>query len=101
MVMPQDMTAVINFRLRDGDTVESVMAHCREAVQDKGVEMRFLQANDPLRHRKARRLRLSQGRREHAALLPGRRVHPVDDRGATDAHRYEEICDTCLRCSRL
>ena len=19
--------------------------------------------------------------------------------GATDAHRYEEICDTCLRCS--
>lgn len=30
--MPQDMTAVINFRLADGDTVESVMAHCREAV---------------------------------------------------------------------
>ena len=24
-VMPQDMTAVINFRLADGDTVESVM----------------------------------------------------------------------------
>lgn len=45
--MPQDMQAVINFRLADGDTAESVMAHCREAVQDPTVEMRYLQANDP------------------------------------------------------
>ena len=46
-VMPQDMQAVINFRLADGDTAESVMAHCREAVQDPTVEIRYLQANDP------------------------------------------------------
>ena len=45
--MPQDMQAVINFRLADGDTVESVMEHCRAAVQDPSVELRYQQANDP------------------------------------------------------
>ena len=45
--MPQDMQAVINFRLADGDTVESVMEHCRAAVQDPTVELRYQQANDP------------------------------------------------------
>lgn len=98
-VMPQDMTAVINFRLADGDTVESVMAHCREAVQDKGVEMRFLQANDPSaiarRDGYGYRTVVESFQRYYpeAVFIPSMTV------GATDAHRYEEICDTCLRCS--
>lgn len=98
-VMPQDMTAVINFRLADGDTVESVMAHCREAVQDKGVEMRFLQANDPSAIAKrdgyGYRTVVESFQRYYpeAVFIPSMAV------GATDAHRYEEICDTCLRCS--
>ena len=98
-VMPQDMTAVINFRLADGDTVESVMAHCREAVQDKGVEMRFLQANDPSaiarRDGYGYRTVVESFQRYYpeAVFIPSMAV------GATDAHRYEEICDTCLRCS--
>ena len=98
-VMPQDMTAVINFRIADGDTVESVMAHCREAVQDKGVEMRFLQANDPSaiarRDGYGYRTVVESFQRYYpeAVFIPSMAV------GATDAHRYEEICDTCLRCS--
>ena len=98
-VMPQDMTAVINFRIVDGDTVESVMAHCREAVQDKGVEMRFLQANDPSAIAKrdgyGYRTVVESFQRYYpeAVFIPSMTV------GATDAHRYEEICDTCLRCS--
>ena len=98
-VMPQDMTAVINFRLADGDTVESVMAHCREAVQDKGVEMRFLQANDP----SAIARRDGYGYRKVVESMqryfPDVVFIPSMTAGATDAHRYEEICDTCLRCS--
>ena len=98
-VMPQDMTAVINFRLADGDTVKSVMAHCREAVQDKGVEMRFLQANDP----SAIARRDGYGYRKVVESMqryfPDVVFIPSMTAGATDAHRYEEICDTCLRCS--
>ena len=92
-VMPQDMTAVINFRLADGDTVESVMAHCREAVQDKGVEMRFLQANDRDGYGYRTVVESFQRYYPEAVFIPSMAV------GATDAHRYEEICDTCLRCS--
>lgn len=78
---------------------ESVMAHCREAVQDKGVEMRFLQANDPSAIAKrdgyGYRTVVESFQRYYpeAVFIPSMTV------GATDAHRYEEICDTCLRCS--
>lgn len=98
-VMPQDMQAVINFRLADGDTAESVMAHCREAVQDPTVEMRYLQANDP----SATARRDGYGYRTVVKSMeryyPGVVFLPSMTVGATDAHHYEQICDTCLRCS--
>lgn len=98
-VMPQDMQAVINFRLADGDTVEGVMAHCREAVQDPTVEMCYLQANDP----SATARRDGYGYRKVVKSMeryyPGVTFLPSMTMGATDAHHYEQICDTCLRCS--
>ena len=98
-VMPQDMQAVINFRLADGDTVESVMAHCRAAVQDKTVEMHYQQANDP----SATARRDVGGYRTVIASMqryfPDVLFVPSMTVGATDAHQYEQICDTCLRCS--
>ena len=98
-VMPQDMQAVINFRLADGDTAESVMAHCREAVQDPTVELRYLQANDP----SATARRDGYGYRTVVESMeryyPGVVFLPSMTVGATDAHHYEQICDTCLRCS--
>ena len=98
-VMPQDMQAVINFRLADGDTVESVMAHCRAAVQDPTVELRYQQANDPSatarRDGYGYRMVVDSMRRYYpdVVFVPSMTV------GATDAHQYEQICDTCLRCS--
>ena len=98
-VMPQDMQAVINFRLADGDTVESVMAHCRAAVQDPTVELRYQQANDPSatarRDGYGYRTVVDSMRRYYpdVVFVPSMTV------GATDAHQYEQICDTCLRCS--
>ena len=98
-VMPQDMQAVINFRLADGDTAESVMAHCREAVQDPTVEMCYLQANDP----SATARRDGYGYRKVVKSMeryyPGVVFLPSMTVGATDAHHYEQICDICLRCS--
>ena len=98
-VMPQDMQAVINFRLADGDTVESVMAHCRAAVQDPTVELRYQQANDP----SATARRDGYGYRTVVDSMqryyPDVVFVPSMTVGATDAHQYEQICDTCLRCS--
>mgnify|MGYP005838220379 CR=1 FL=1 len=98
-VMPQDMQAVINFRLADGDTVESVMEHCRAAVQDPTVELRYQQANDP----SATARRDGYGYRTVVDSMqryyPDVVFVPSMTVGATDAHQYEQICDTCLRCS--
>ena len=98
-VMPQDMQAVINFRLAEGDTTESVMAHCRAAVADEGVSMRYIQANNP----SATARRDGYG---YAAVVGSMQRYypevvfiPSMTVGATDAHHYEQICDTCLRCS--
>ena len=97
--MPQDMQAVINLRLADGDTVENVMAHCRAAVQDPTVELRYQQANDPSatarRDGYGYRTVVDSMRRYYpdVVFVPSMTV------GATDAHQYEQICDTCLRCS--
>ena len=98
-VMPQDMQAVINFRIASGDTAESVMVHCRAAVQDPGVSLRFLQANDP----SATARRDGYGYRALVETMgryfPEVVFVPAMTAGATDACRYEQICDTCLRCS--
>ncbi len=98
--MPQDMTAVINFRL---PTETRSRASWPTAVRraGQGVEMRFLQANDP----SAIAQRDGYGYRTVVESMqryyPDVVFIPSMTAGATDAHRYEEICDTCLRCSPL
>ena len=98
-VLPQNMRAVINFRLVSGDTPEALLERCREAVRDERVQLRFLQANPPSGIADAD----SYG---YAALLAslgrfykGLRFIPLASAGATDARRYEQICPVCLRCS--
>ena len=98
-VMPQDMQAVINFRIAEGDTAEGVMAHCRAAVQDESVSLRYLQSNDP----SATARRDGYGYETVVSSMhryfPEVVFVPSMTAGATDAHHYEQICDTCLRCS--
>ena len=98
-VMPQDMQAVINFRIAEGDTSAAVLERCRAAVQDKGVEMIFLQADEPSQTARSdgygyRKLLESMNR-----YYPDVVFIPAATVGATDARHYEVICDTCLRCS--
>lgn len=98
-VMPQDMWAVINFRLSAGDTVAGVMAHCREAVTDDTVKLRYLQANDPSAIAKRDGYGYRALIRSMEQYFSGVVFVPSMTVGATDAHQYEQICDTCLRCS--
>lgn len=98
-VMPQDMRAVINFRIAEGDSISALMERCRSAVHDPRVSLRFLQANDPSHTARSDgygyQMLVSSMRRYYrdVVFLPAMTV------GATDAHQYERICDTCLRCS--
>lgn len=106
-VMPQDMTATINFRVLPGDSVEAVIGRVREAVAGLPVEVGVVEesANDPsgisdahgtafaaLAHA-AGRYFADPSTGEPLTLLP--RI----ERGATDARMYERVCDACLRLS--
>jgi carboxypeptidase PM20D1 len=46
-VMPQNMRAVVNFRIAEGETTQRVLEHVKAAVNDDTVELRYLQCNDP------------------------------------------------------
>ncbi len=98
-VLPHSMSAVINFRLNQGETTESVFAHCRTVIRDSGVKLRYLQANDP--SAVARSDGFGYGKLTEALgeFYPDVVFIPGLSAGATDAHQYERICDTCLRCS--
>ncbi|MBR0140300.1 MAG: M20/M25/M40 family metallo-hydrolase [Firmicutes bacterium] len=97
-VMPQNMSAVINFRLAAGCDPEKLMARCREAVGDESVKMEFLQANAASAEARSDGFGYAMLKEalEHyykdVVFLPSITV------GGTDAHCYEQICDTCLRC---
>ena len=98
-VLPQNMRAVINFRLAPGETTESLMAHCQAVTQGQAVKLRYLQANDPSAIARCDGYGYRKLTEAMAAFLPEVLFVPCLTAGATDARRYERICDTCLRCS--
>ncbi len=96
-VLPQDMSAVINFRINQGTSAEQVMEHCREAVSSSDISLRFLQSNDPSAVSRTNGFgfrTLSETAKEFYKDMV---LVPCMSTGATDACRYEIICDTCLR----
>ena len=98
-VMPQDMSAVVNFRIAEGETAEELLSHVKGAVNDDTVEMRFLQCNDPSATARTDGYGYTKLLETMDRYFDGVVFVPSQTAGATDAHHYEIICDTCLRCS--
>lgn len=106
-VMPQDMTATVNFRLLTGTTAADVLARVRELVADLPVEAELVAevSNDPsavsvLEGAGAEGLRAACERYfvdpatgEPLPLVPALLL------GASDSRMYECCCGTCLRFS--
>ena len=95
-VMPENVEAVINFRLIPGDTPESLLDCCKRAVGEE-ISLSWVQqigASVP-----------SDTQAPGFAALKGVLEHyfdrlvfiPALNRGATDARQYEEICRCVLR----
>lgn len=98
-VLPQNMRAVINFRLNEGDSIEGVLEHCRAAIGNPKVHLRYLQANDPSATARIDGFGYKKLGEAMSQFYPEVVFVPSMTVGATDAHQYERICDTCLRCS--
>lgn len=105
-VMPQDMTATVNFRLLTGTTCEDVLERVRAAVEGLPVEVELVGdvSNDPsavstldglareaLADACARYFREPGG--DALPLVPSLLL------GASDSRMYECVCDSCLRFS--
>lgn len=106
-VMPQDMTATVNFRILPGETVAQAMGRVRELVAGLPVEVEPVEevCNDPSAVSRTdgwgfAQLQEVAGRYfrdpETGQPLP---LVPSIQVGATDARMYEGVCDTCLRFS--
>ena len=98
-VLPQNMRAVINFRLNQTETTDSVLKHCLSVIPDDRVHLRYLQANDPSAVSKSNGYGYQKLTEALGFFFPDVVFVPSLTAGATDAHQYERICDTCLRCS--
>ncbi len=106
-VMPQDMTAVVNYRMLPGVTCEDVLARARGLLADLPVEvsLRTEVSNSPsavsrtdgwgfsVVERVAGRYFRDPGTGQALPLVPGIVV------GASDAQMYDGVCDACLRFS--
>lgn len=95
-VMPQDMEAVINFRLAPPDTPESLFEHYRPLV-DSEVEMEFVQKIAPSRPSDINSYGYESLKKVLEHYFAPLTFIPVQNRGATDARQYENICRCCLR----
>ncbi len=98
-VLPQNMEAVINFRIAQSHTAAEVMEHCAAAVSDSGLSLRFLQSNDPSAQADTQGFGYAVLTRAMCRYFDGVVFVPAMTVGATDARRYEQICACCLRFS--
>ena len=98
-VLPQNMRAVINFRLNEGDSTETLLEHAGKVIADDTVTLRYLQANNPSATARSDGLGYRALTEALTEFYPRVVFVPGMTAGSTDARRYECICDTCLRCS--
>lgn len=95
-VMPQDMKAVINFRLSPPDTPETVLSHYRSILQaDVAIDsVQAISASVPSELDSYGYPKLKEVLEHYFAPLI---FIPAQNRGATDARFYEQICRCVMR----
>ena len=95
-VMPQDMEAVINFRLAPQDTTESLLAHCAGVV-DPEIELSYVQCINASIPSEIDSYGYQKLEETLTYFFKDLIFVPALNKACTDAHNYECICRCCLR----
>ncbi|MBF6213070.1 M20 family peptidase [Nocardia puris] len=96
-VLPQQAEALVNFRILPGDSVASVIAHCRKVIRDNGVSVELWgMASEPSRT-PAPGPSFDTVARLAEAVVPGIAVTTGLVPGATDSRHYDDLAET--RCN--
>ncbi len=98
-VLPTRARAVVNFRIRPGETTESVLAHVREAVHDRRVAVAPFGAtsSEPSPESSPDSAEFRRLQRTIAQVFPGVVVTPGLVLGATDARHYAALSPNVFR----
>jgi carboxypeptidase PM20D1 len=99
-VLPASAEALVNFRLLPGETVEGVVAHVRQAVDDPSIRIEVLPGASEassVSSSDSAAYRLIAG--AVRGLFPGVVVAPGLVIGGTDSHRFVGIADDVYRFS--
>ena len=99
-VLPARASAVVNFRIKPGDTIDGVVGHVRKTVADPRVAIKLLDpdmarsASDVSSTNSAGFLNIERTIRQ---VMPGTLVAPSLVLGATDSRKFESIADDVYR----
>ncbi|MEC4114803.1 M20/M25/M40 family metallo-hydrolase [Myroides pelagicus] len=96
-VMSSITNLTVNFRILQGDTVESVLNHVKEICKDYQVEYEVISAREPSKvspHNSEQFRKLEQ---VIAKNYPNAIITPYLTLGGTDAYKYELVSDHVFR----
>ena len=99
-VMPQNMWAVINFRLACHDSIDTLLKACLKLVGDE-IKCSYIQANDASAISRYDSYGYQKLTETLQTFFGGVSFIPNLVTGSTDARNYECICDTVLRTALL
>jgi carboxypeptidase PM20D1 len=96
-VLPSEASAVVNFRILPGESVDGVTAHVRRAVGDPQLEIRAHQAREPSRESDPASESYRTVARTIREVFPGVVVAPALVLGGTDSRHYEGVASQSFR----
>lgn len=96
-VLPQQAEALINFRILPGDTVDSVLAHCRRAARDAQVRIELVGMTSEPTPATGPGPQFDLIARLTEEVAPGVAVTTGLVPGATDSRHYDDLAAT--RCN--
>ncbi|GAB3932267.1 M20 family peptidase [Larkinella terrae] len=100
-VLPIEATATINFRILPGETVESVVEHVREVIDDERIQVnvlkKFISQPSPMSDPAA--LGFERIHQTIKGVFPETIVTPYLTLGGTDSRFYARVCPQIYRFS--
>ena len=95
-VMPQNMSATINFRLTPQTTAAKLLEHCRKYVGDD-AEVILYQSNEASSSANYHSYGFTKLKDVLSHFFRDMIFVPAVNTGSTDARQYERVCDCCMR----
>lgn len=96
-VLPLRARAVVNFRIRPGDTMQSVIAHARQTIADERIQINVLEGNEPSPESSVEARGFKLIARAAREVFPEAIVAPGLVVGATDSRYFRKVSDNTYR----